>query len=546
MNPGESARADRRLAPARDERRRRERRPAAPSPAPATTSTRRHQRRRVEEMQPEDARRAGRRGRDRRDREGARVRREDRRRARPRRRASGRSSASASSVLEGGLDRRVGLVAERSRTSARPQPGEPPGDPVVDRRRDPAPPSRHAGRGRRAIRSRPRSSAASSTSWRTTSWPASSATWAMPAPIDPGTDDPDDRGARDGDLRSARRQTGHGAEGRSSRRPMSPGGSAAAASADRARFRIVDRRDDRGGPERTRSAAAQPRRAVAPTGQPVSVGGSVVPWGGVAVHRRRRRPGVPSPGPRRRSAGSGVGVRPRRELDCHRSRAGRCWGARRCRRSAARRGTGSAGCHRRGLAVLGAPAAVDPEDLHLVVLVGVEVAVPEQLVVAVGERVDALRRGRDPRRRRRCRRSRSGRPCPCRRGAHSWISQVPGLLGIGEEEMEVECADVGLVPDLARPFSPGPSWILTVPLLPGVSLAKAEGAIPANDARRIAARRPNGRIKEAAGRRCMVHSVVEGVQPTVLGAPSRSRPTPADARGGSARTCHSGGTIEAA
>ena len=93
MKPGRSAQTDRRLAPGRRRSRRRVATTAGRSRGPATTSTSAHDRRRIEEVEPDDALRSRGRGGDRGDRQGARVRGEDRRRRRRPRRAPGRSPA---------------------------------------------------------------------------------------------------------------------------------------------------------------------------------------------------------------------------------------------------------------------------------------------------------------------------------------------------------------------------------------------------------------------------------------------------------------------
>jgi hypothetical protein len=123
----------------------------------------------------------------------------------------------------------------------------------------------------------------------------------------------------------------------------------------------------------------------------------------------------------------------------------------------------------------GGLGAVDPEDLHLVVLHGVEIAVPEELVVAFRKRVDTVFRlavlavalgvvraaqhdGALV----------AGRP----------LLDLPGsrLLRIAEVEMEVERAHVGLVVHLARVVLAVAFVDLHGAVVAGVSLDRAGDA----------------------------------------------------------------------
>ena len=192
MKPGVSAAADRRLAPAGHE-------PASPrSTTPGSVSRRRdhlderHDRRRVEEVEADDPLRTRRRGGDRGDGQGARVRREDRRRVGAAASSAAKTTRLQLEVLDGRLDRRGRPRRQRPRGRAPPQPVEPAVAAAVGlvpassadafggaagraRRRSAPAPARRRPASRRG--GRPRR-------------PASSATWAIPAPIVPAPTTP--------------------------------------------------------------------------------------------------------------------------------------------------------------------------------------------------------------------------------------------------------------------------------------------------------------------------------------------------------------------
>ena len=82
---------------------------------------------------------------------------------------------------------------------------------------------------------------------------------------------------------------------------------------------------------------------------------------------------------------------------------------------------------------------------------------------------------------------------PLSPGDHSWISQVPDCSGSLKKKCRWNVQTCGSLRTMGS-VSVAPSWILTVPLLPGVSFESADaGANSATATRAVAVAQPSHR-----------------------------------------------------